>query len=157
MVAAPLCGGAAWRWLADNVGSWLRALALPCPEPDRLFAKISELGLAAPDALTVRPHFLGERHDTSLRGSIEGIDLTNFGLGQLARGLAQGILVNCRDMLPAWVLEGRCRLVGSGNALRRTPLLQRMAQEVFRLPLVLAEAKEEAATGAALNAAGLPG
>ena len=154
VVAASLCGGAAWAWLADAVERWTKDLGVACPPRERLFDLLNDLGLAAPDGLAVRPHFLGERHQPLLRGSIEGIDLANFDLGRLARGLAQGILGNLRNMLPPWALAGRTRLVGSGNALRRSPLLQRTAAEVFGLPLALTEGREEAALGAALHAAG---
>jgi len=43
-------------------------------------------------------------------------------------------------------------VVGSGNALRHSRLLQQMTEEVFGLPLVMTEGREEAAVGAALNA-----
>jgi len=150
VTAASLCGGAAWAWLAEAVQAWLRDLSLPYLADDPLYEKLNEVGLAATDELTVHPAFLGERHDSTLRGRIEGIDLRNFTLGPLARGLARGILTNLRDMLPAAAYAGRTRLLGSGNALRRNPLLQRLAEEVFDLPLVLTEGREEAATGAAV-------
>jgi sedoheptulokinase len=153
VVAASLCGGAAWAWLADATDAWTRALGLyPLPR-NRIFERLNELGLAATGAVTVRPHFLGERHDPRLRGSIEGLDLSGLDLGRLARGLAQGILGNLREMLPPWALGGRARIVGSGNALRRNPLLQRTAEETFGLPLQLTEGREEAALGAAILSA----
>ena len=157
VVGASLCGGAAWAWLAEAVASWMGDVGAPALARDDLFAKLNALGLAAADSLIVRPHFLGERHDPHRRGAIEGIDLGNFRLGSVARGLARGILVNLRDMLPPWALAGRERVVGSGNALRLSPLLQRMAEETFGLPLVLTEGREEAALGAAILAGGLAG
>jgi sedoheptulokinase len=152
IVAASLCGGAAWSWLAESIEAWLADLQLSSPARDELFARIDDLGLAAKDALRVRPSFLGERHAGSLRGSIEGIDLANFKPGILARGLARGIVSNLKDMLPASTFQNRVRIVGSGNALRRSRLLQHITEEVFDLPLVLTEGREEAAVGAALNA-----
>jgi len=156
VVAASLCGGAAWAWLADAAESWTRDLGLEPLPRERVFERLNELGLAASGEVTVRPHFLGERHDPRLRGSIEGLDLAGLGLGRLARGLARGILVNLREMLPPWALKGRARIVGSGNALRRNPLLQRMAEDVFGLPLQLTEGREEAALGAAILSAESP-
>jgi sugar (pentulose or hexulose) kinase len=55
-------------------------------------------------------------------------------------------------MLPASTMIGRTCVVGSGNALRRNPLLQRMVAEEFCLPLELAAGQEESACGAAMNA-----
>jgi sedoheptulokinase len=152
VVAASLCGGAAWAWLPESIAGWAKDLGLPCPAPTELFARIDELGLSGQNALRVRPSFLGERHAGALRGSVEGIDLNNFTLGNLARALAFGILVNLKEMLPQSVLRDRIRVVGSGNALRRSRLLQRLTEEVFGLPLILTEGREEAAVGAALNA-----
>jgi len=155
VVAASLCGGAAWAWLPERIAHWARELHIPCPAADELFARLDELGLAAQDVLRVRPSFLGERHAGSLRGSIENLDLTNLTLGNLARGLALGILANLKEMLPPSVLRNRARVVGSGNALRRSRLLQALVPQVFELPLTLTAGQEEAAVGAALNAANL--
>jgi len=152
VTAASLCGGSAWAWLARTVASWQRDLGLPDVAEETLYVKLNALGLAADDGPVVAPHFLGERHAAALRGSISRISLDNFHLGQLARGLARGIVANLRDMLPPRHLEHRTRLVGSGNALRRNRLLQVAAEEVFGLPLVMSEGREEAALGAALNA-----
>ena len=154
IVAASLSGGAAWAWLVDSVVAWLDDLNVETPARGAIFETINALGLDAPDELAVASHFLGERHDPSLRGSIHGITLSNFSIGALARGLARSIVQNLHAMLPPEVLEDRTRIVGSGNALRRAPLLQRMAEDVFGLPLVLVDGREEAATGAALVAAG---
>lgn len=154
VVAASLCGGAAWAWLADSLRGWLQELGLTSPARSDIFDRLSALGLESADELLVHPHFLGERHDPALRGAIHGLTLTNATLGSLARGLARAIVRNLYTMLPPDVLRNRSRVVGSGNALRRTPLLQYMVEDVFGLPLVLAEGQEEAATGAALVAAG---
>jgi sedoheptulokinase len=100
----------------------------------------------------VTPHFLGERHAPALRGTIARLGPDALSLGSLARGLAHGIAANLRDMLPPQVLAGRRQLVGSGNALRRNALLRVMVEEVFGLPLVMSNSREEAALGAALHA-----
>lgn len=151
-VAAILCGGSAWGWLADAVGSWVRGLGLPEIPPDDVFAALNRLGLEAGPGPQVEPHFLGERHDPDLRGTVRGIDLSNFTLGGLARGLAEGICSALRGMLPPQALAGRVLVRASGNALRRNPLLVASAERVLGLPVVLGEAREEAAFGAALLA-----
>ena len=155
IVAASLCGGAAWAWLADAAVAWTTDLTGQPPRRENVFARLNELGAEAGDELTVRPHFLGERWDASLRGVIEGIDRQNFRLGAVARALARGIVENLKRMMPERVLEGRERVVGSGNALHRNPLLQQIARDVFDLPLTMADDQEEAATGAALLARSL--
>lgn len=155
VTAAALSGGSAWVWLARTVASWMNDLGLPAMTEDALYARLNTLGLAAVDGPLVSPHFLGERHAPSLRGSIAQLGPDALLLGQIARGLARGMVTNLRDMLCPRALENRSRVIGSGNALRRNPLLQRMVKEVFRLPLVMPDVHEEAALGAALNAAQL--
>ena len=151
--AAALCGGSAWSWLVASAASWLQVLGCdPIPE-EELFRRLNALGLAANDELAVRPNFHGERHDPSLRGLISGITLDNFDPGRIGRATARGIFENLKSMMPRQALAGRVALVGSGNALRRNPLLQEMATRVFALPLRLSERAEEAACGAAINAA----
>jgi sedoheptulokinase len=155
ITAASPNGGAAWAWLARTAASWRRELDLPDESQDALYARLNTLGSAASDGPVVSAHFFGERHDRTLRGSVADVGPDVLSLGQLTRGLAWGIVSNLRNMLPPHALSGRTRLVGSGNALRRNPLLRAMAEEVFALPLVMPEASEEAALGAAINAAPL--
>jgi sugar (pentulose or hexulose) kinase len=153
LVAAPLCGGAAWLWLADTAGAWAAELGLQPPGREQLLAALDALGLAAADRLAFRPHLAGERHDPALTGSLGGLTLQNGRLGEVARALARGIAATARDLLPAAARSGRVRVVASGNALRRSRLLRAMAEDELGLPLVLREPSEEAATGAALVAA----
>jgi sedoheptulokinase len=152
IVAAPLCGGAAWKWLAETASSWVADLGRPSPPLEVMYARLDELGLAADDALTFAPHLLGERHDSTLTGVLAGLHLGNGSLGQIARAVARGISANARDLLPASVRQGRTRVMASGNALRRSTLLRTMAERELGLTLVLSDRSEEAATGAALVA-----
>ena len=43
-------------------------------------------------------------------------------------------------------------LVGSGNGIRRNPLMRRLAEELFGMPMRIPAFQEEAAAGAALSA-----
>lgn len=154
LVAAPMCGGAAWLWLADTAASWAKDLGLTPPGRDEMLAHLDRLGLAAADRIGFAPHLAGERHDPTLNGMIRGLALDNGRLGEVARALARGIAANARDLLPADALNGRTRVVASGNALRRSVLLRTMAEAELGLPLIISERAEEAATGAALVASG---
>jgi sedoheptulokinase len=151
-VASALCGGSAWQWLAASVEGWLKDLGVKAPARDELYARLDQLGLAAPKALEVHPHFIGERYDPSLRGSISGIGVDDLTLGNLALGLAHGIVRNLATMLPEEIRHGRSRVVGSGNALRKSPLLRKAAAEELKAELIMANQREEAACGAAKNA-----
>jgi len=162
-VAALLCGGSAWNWLADTVHRWMADLgAAPIDTTElfarlnttELFARLNELGLKSHSTVLVRPHFLGERFDPELRGRIDGLDINPLDLGAIARSVAMGIADSMRIMMPFHILNKRKRIVASGNALRRNPLLVKAAEEVFDLPVVLSPWTEEAACGAAKIALG---
>ncbi len=155
LVAAPMCGGAAWQWLADAAAGWCIDLGFAAPPRDELFAHLDRLGLAASDRLEFAPHLAGERHDVALTGALRGLTLANGRLGEVARALARGLAANARDLLPAAARAGRTQVVASGNALRRSALLRAMAEAEFGMPLVLSVCVEEAASGAALVAGGL--
>lgn len=42
-------------------------------------------------------------------------------------------------------------MIGSGNGLRKNPVLCEIIEEIFGIKLILAEYEEEAATGAAIS------
>ena len=152
LVASALCGGSAWNWLADTAAGWLQDLGGQAPPREELFERLNRLGLAATRTFILNPNFLGERIAPEIRGTMAGLTLENFSLGELARSLARGIAWNLKSMLPDDIVSRRQRVVGSGNALRQNELLRVMAQELFGLPLLLSPYQEEAACGAALLA-----
>jgi len=154
-VAASLCGGAAWRWLAETAIEWMRELGCEPPPTEQMYERLNTLGLEAETPLEMDPTLAGERHDPHRRGCLRGIGTEPMRLGQVARAVARGIVENLRGMLPAELFTGRRRVMASGNALRRNPVLRAAAAEVLGLPVVLSPYAEEAACGVALNAAGL--
>ena len=155
IVAAPLSGGVAWAWLARTVLRWQQDLGQAAIDESVVYARLNELGARAADGVLFEPLFAGERHNPTRRATISNIDLDNFSLGSVARSLARGIVRNLKSMLPPEAFTERREVVGSGNALRRNPLLAEMVTEQFEMPLRFSSDREEAAVGAALNAAGL--
>jgi len=152
-VAAALCGGSSFAWLVTTVRTWCRELGLPIPAEGALYELLDRLGQDADGGgLEVSPRFLGERHVPEDRAWIKGIARTNFTPANLARALAVGTVRNLKEMLPTACFEGRDRVVGSGNAIRRLRLLQQAASETLGLPLEISAMREEAAVGAALLA-----
>ncbi|NLP10929.1 hypothetical protein GX408_11105, partial [bacterium] len=154
LTAAALNGGSAWAWLADTLIGWMKEMGVQPPAQEVIFRRLNRLGLAAEDTLTFEPYLRGERWDAGLQAAVHGVRWNNFNLGALSRSLAKGIFTNLHDMLPEEIVRNRKRLMGSGNALRCNPLLRRMAEQVFQLPLVMSRQQEEAACGAARNAMG---
>ena len=81
--------------------------------------------------------------------------MENFRPGALTAGLVMGILEELKEAFDAMrALTGANPdiLVGSGNGLRRNPLMRRMAEALFGMKLMIPAHMEEAAYGAALCA-----
>jgi sedoheptulokinase len=154
-VCASLAGGSAWQWLARTAAGWVKQLGLEPPDEDGIYRKLNELGLAATDAVDVRPTFHAQRWARQELGRIENLGPSPMDLGRLARGLAEGIFRELRSRMPESLLQGRNRLRATGNALRRNPLLRRAARNVLSASLELSRYSEEAAVGAARFAASL--
>ena len=152
VVAAAMCGGNAWKWLAEFIIHIISSVGLESPPIDKIYELMNNEGLKAKDELIINPYFHGERYNEELKGAIEGITLGNMNIGTLARGLAKGLIKNLKDMLPEDVRKNKKTIVGSGNALRRTPLFQQMIKEEFGLALEILDSKEETSIGAAINA-----
>lgn len=99
--------------------------------------------------------FSGTRKDPLRRGKAEGIDTENFHPGAMTVGMIAGILEELYEYY-----EEMCRIsgkharqmVGSGNGLRKNPLMRRMAEERFGMTMKIPAFVEEAACGAALYA-----
>ncbi len=153
-VAAPLCGGQSIVWLVNVCRNWMRGLELGEElSDDRIYRRIDSLGIKHLDtSLRIKPNFLGERHDLSLRGSIGNIDFSNFTLGDISAALALGVAENLKSMLPEQLLTGRETVIGSGNAIRKLEVVRAAIEKVFGLPLKVSELNEEAAQGAAILA-----
>jgi sedoheptulokinase len=152
-VAAPLCGGQAFAWLADVVQNWQKELGFSELPEEKLFRKLDALGMDNLDAkLEIKPNFLGERHNQELSAEITNINLSNFKLGEVSAALARGIVNNMKRMMPEKLFARKKVVVGSGNAVRHLKVMQKMIELEFNLPLKIKDTKEEAAIGAAILA-----
>ena len=154
LVSAPLCGGAAFAWLADTVNNFKTELGeAPLPKGE-LLDKLDEAGYRfmlknGESSIRIAPHFLGERHAPELRGEISGLTLANATAGELASALALGIVRNLKSGFPAGELASRKKVIGSGNAVRLVKSIRLAIERELGLPLELNEGSEEAACGAA--------
>ena len=158
-VCSCLCGGYAFTWLGETLQKLLYDLGIPAPPLCELLDKADALGLESLQKNTVslqlKPHFLGERTNQDLRGSICGITPENFTLGNLAAADAVGILDNLLSDFPAEILQKRSRLLGSGNGIRKVKCVQTVIRQKFLQEFILQDTCEEAASGAARLAANL--
>lgn len=157
LVSAPLCGGAAFAWLADTVNRFRTELGESAIPRGEMLDKLDEAGFRyltghGESEIRIAPHFLGERHAPEIRGEVRGLTLSNAGPGELASALALGIIRNLKSGFPAKELASRKKVVGSGNAVRLVKSIRFAIEKEFGLPLELADGSEEAAVGAARQA-----
>ncbi len=154
LVGSGLCGGRAYAMLeqfyreaaGDDEARYNVML-------DQAEAFLEKYGSNA--AWNVRTTFSGTRDNPEEKGRISGISVVNFHPGALTLGVIKGILEELYDFYKHMcALNGKTAkiLVGSGNALRRNRLMQRMAEEIFGMRLSIPAHEEEAAYGAALCA-----
>ncbi len=121
--------------------------------------RVAELAMqAAPGSggLVLLPYLEGERTPNlpTARGSIHGLTLANATPPNLARAMVEGMLCGLADGLDAIASRGvaveRILLIGGGA---RNAAVQRIAPEVFGLPVTVPPASEYVADGAARQAA----
>lgn len=154
LVGASLCGGRAYAMLEQ----FYREAA---GTDERMYSRmqkqaedfIEKYGKEA--AWKVDTAFSGTRSDPSRRGMITGIGVENFHPGALTAGVICGILNELHEQYEQMCrLTGKkaTRLAGSGNGIRRNPLMRRLAEEMFGMPMYVPEYEEEAAYGAAISA-----
>lgn len=147
-----LAGGAAWKWLARTVGEWIVLCSGQEVAPEVIYDRLNLLGAEADREVEVDPAFRGERFAPAARGTFRELSGEFLEIGPLTRGLARGIFRNLRGLLPEELLKPRTKLIGSGNGLRKNPLLRAMAESEFKMPLQMQPDQEEAAVGAAILA-----
>ena len=118
-----------------------------------------ELALTAqPGAggLTLLPYFDGERTPNlpDARGSIHGISRTNFTDANVARAAIEGMLCGLADAVDALIAQGvtpnRVLLIGGAA---KNAAVQRIATELFGVPVAVPADGEYVADGAARQAA----
>ena len=153
LVGASLCGGRAYAMLEQ----FYREAA---GTEERMYSRMQEQAedfiekYGKEAAWKVDTAFSGTRSDPLRRGMITEIGVENFHPGALTVGVISGILGELHEQYEQMCqLTGKkatC-LVGSGNGIRRNPLMRKLAEEMFGMPMDVPAYEEEAAYGAALS------
>jgi xylulokinase len=121
---------------------------------------LADLALSAPagsGGLVLLPYLEGERTPNlpDATGSLHGLTLATTTPAHLARAMVEGTLCGLADGLDAIVAQGvevrRMLLIGGGA---KSAAIQRIAPEVFGLPVTVPPESEYVADGAARQAAG---
>ncbi len=103
--------------------------------------------------LKVEPYFYGTREQPSIRGAILNIGAENFRVVPFLYGFIEAMVQELYTLWQASGLSGTDKIyshiVGSGNAIRRNPIVVQMIEKVFESRLIISDVPEEAACGAA--------
>lgn len=160
LVGASLCGGKAYALLEHFFRSFV-AEATGIDQP--LYGTLEKLARAGKERaqekeaerrLQVETTFDGTRAHPELGGSITNLFSDNFTPEAFAYGVLEGMgqeLYHMYRMVQAGTAIKIKRMIGSGNGLRKNPVLCEIMEELFGTKLVLAQYEEEAAVGAAMS------
>ena len=160
LVGASLCGGRAYAML-EHFYREIVSMGKERISEEKLYTYMQQqaeeflLQQGKEAAWKVDTAFSGTRSDPAKRGIITGIGVENFHPGALTVGVIRGILDELHEQY-----ESMCRLTGkkathlagSGNGIRKNPLMRKMTEEMFGMPMAVARYEEEAAYGAAFCA-----
>lgn len=104
--------------------------------------------------IKVETTFDGTRVNPEKSGSITQVSSENFTPEDFCYGVLKGMSTELYQMYMT-IQKGTGikirRMIGSGNGLRKNPVLCEIIEDMFKAELVLAECEEEAATGAAMS------
>ena len=154
VVGCSLCGGHSYSILNEFVSSVLKAFGVD-KSKDEVYEVLGSLAYGARSTTTpikATTTYRGTRQDPTKRGSIEGISDKNFDISHLALAVLNGIIDELHDFFtqipPSQVANIRY-VVGSGNAIKKNPLLQSIIAEKFNAEVVVPTIQEDACYGVA--------
>lgn len=154
-VGAPLCGGRSFALLHTF---FKECAALFGGDTDNIYKVMDAIAEedAADHPITVDTRFCGTRKNPDITGSINNITDTNFTPAHLVRGFLFGMAEELHALYSAMLPitdTPPTSIAGSGNAIRKSPVLRSYLEELFGLPMSIPAHREEAAFGSALFAA----
>lgn len=162
LVGASLCGGRAYAILEQFFRSYVAAYeaarencdrgAISVPPQYTVMERLARAGMEQRDPMHVSTCFQGTRLDPTCRGSIVNIGEDNLTPEGMVYGVLEGMARELYDLyrlIEAGTGIRITTLIGSGNGLRRNPVLQEICEEMFGVQMQLSPYEEEAACGAA--------
>ena len=160
LAGASLCGGKAYALLEQ----FFRKIVKEATGQDQPLYKVMEkMARTGRDLnsertesrkIKVETTFDGTRVNPEKSGSITQVSSENFTPEDFCYGVLKGMSTELYQMYMT-IQKGTGikirRMIGSGNGLRKNPVLCEIIEDMFKAELVLAECEEEAATGAAMS------
>lgn len=154
LVGSGLCGGRAYAMLeefykeiAGSKESFYGIMEKQAREFKETFG--------VENAWKIKTTFSGTRSNPEEKGNIQNVGVENFHPGAMTLGMIRGMLEELQEMYCVMCEKtGKkaSRLVGSGNGIRKNPLMREMAEEMFGMKMDIPVCQEEAAYGAAMHA-----
>ena len=156
LVGASLCGGWSYACLQKFIQATVREFTAAELNDEEIYSRMNEIAAETEkgaSGISVDTRFSGTRHEPNLRGSISGIGVDNFTVSNLARGFVEGMVTELADMASRASIKDFTRIIASGNAVRRNPVVPDVIESIFGLPCYISTNREAAARGAAYTAA----
>lgn len=155
-LGAALCGGWAYAYLKQFYKSVAHEICGITLSDEEIYEHMNALAAsAAVDAggLAVDTRFSGARRDKQPKGAVIGINTFNFSPGNLTLAFLEGMVRDLHSMMLTTNVEAATRVVASGNAVRKNPVLVSAIKRIFDRECFISRLPEEAARGAAYVAA----
>lgn len=157
LVGAALCGGRSLALLNAFFKDTLQLFGGAEISEEAIYRIMSALPYPSgtADLPEVKTLFDGTRFAPEERGHISNLSTTNLTPANLVAGFVRGMARELYDFysaIPETIRRDKTHLTGSGNAIKKNPLLRQALEEQFSLPLRLTSTSEEAALGAAFAA-----
>lgn len=156
LVGAPLCGGRAYALLEKFFRESVMLTGMACgslfEQMNQAAMNILEDDIELHDRLEIDTRFAGTRQEPLQRGMICNVGIDNFTPAHMILGFLEGMISELYDIFDSMQVvtsEEFSQIAGSGNALRQNPVLVRIAEREFKVPVVFSQQGEEAAMGAA--------
>jgi sugar (pentulose or hexulose) kinase len=156
LVGASLCGGWSYSCLQKFIQVTVKEFSGIEVSDKEIYRRMNAIAAETAEGasgITVDTRFSGTRLEPNLRGSISGIGVNNFTVDNLIRGFVEGMIRELAEMASLAEIKGFTRIIASGNAVRRNPVVLDVIKSIFDLPCYISTKKEAAACGAAYSAA----
>lgn len=155
LVGAALCGGCSFSLLKKFFSETIKLYTGEEMDDTDLYKIMVSVPYkeVQEDDIRVETLFGGTRSHPEKRGKIMNISCLNWHPENLIRGFLDGMsqeLYDFYQLLPNSIRERKTILVGSGNGIKRNPLLCQILEERFKCHLQVSACREEAALGACI-------
>ena len=160
LAGASLCGGKAYALLEQFFRKFVKEATGQDQPLYKVMEKMARTGRDLNSERTesrkikVETTFDGTRVNPKKNGSITQVYSENFTPEDFCYGVLNGMSTELYQMYMT-IQKGTGikirHMIGSGNGLRKNPVLCEIIEDMFKAELILAECEEEAATGAAMS------